>query len=175
MIPLKTWAVRLIASRLLRLVTRRRLLAVAGAGMVAMPIAMTTADSGYVGELVRVIDADTQVYAVSIWPGLTQEIAIRVRGIDTPEMRRPDRTCPDDGVAEKQLAMQATEQVSDWIKIGEAVWLDNVSLGKYAGRAVADVEFQEGSEMVQLAERLIALGYAKRYDGGRRPSWCGHD
>ena len=130
----------------------------------AVPVLTTQ----YVGVLDRIIDADTQVYRVAIWPGLAQQIAIRIDGIDTPEKLRPAK-CDDGGAAEKALAIEATLYVAERIQPGEEVLLRDVSLGKFAGRALAEIRLADGRSLGAL---LIGEGYAVAYDGGTKTDWC---
>ncbi|WP_428413098.1 thermonuclease family protein [Pararhizobium sp.] len=141
---------------------------VAGLAVAAPIAALPALTTQYVAVLERIIDADTQVYQVGIWPGLTQEIAIRIDGIDTPEKRRP-ANCSDGGAAEKALAEEATEYVSDLIQPGAQVLLLDVSLGKFAGRALAQIRLVDGRDLGAL---LIDEGYAVAYDGGTKTDWC---
>ena len=143
--------------------------AAAGGLALALVASPTAFVSSYQAEVLRIVDADTLKMRVMIWPGWRQEIAIRLAGIDTPEKRRPDRKCSDGGVAEKAHAFKAAALVADLVQVGDVLEIRNVSLGKYAGRAIADVVLTGGNS---LAEILWLQGFAVRYDGGRRPSWC---
>lgn len=65
----------------------------------------TTVFSGpYEAEIIRIIDGDTVDVSVALWPGLWAEYSVRVKGIDAPELFRPD--CE----AEKIWAIEAREQ-----------------------------------------------------------------
>ncbi len=94
------------------------------------------------------------------WPGMTIRTAVRVNGIDTPEIRG---LCD----AETKLAKQARDFVV--ATVGDHVQLTNVTLGKYAGRIIADVALADGQSLAGL---LITEGLGRDYDGGTRLGWC---
>ena len=93
------------------------------------------------------------------WPGLTARTAVRVDGVDTPEIRG---MCQ----AEKDMAVRARDFVR--ATVGAQVQLTSVRLGKYAGRVVADV-WVDGRK---LSDLLIAENLGRPYHGGRREVWC---
>ena len=109
--------------------------------------------------VLSVYDGDTITVEARIWPGLTWKGGVRVRGVDTPEIRGK---C----AAEKAAAIAARDFVR--AAVGDAVILAGVARGKYAGRVVADVVLSDGRD---LATVLIEAGYAP-YEGGRRREWC---
>lgn len=108
----------------------------------------------------KVIDGDTLKLTVALWPGLNQSISLRLDGIDTPEKRGS----PD---CEKVLAKKATEFTREFVRAGKVV-VSDVSLGKYAGRALGSVAV-DGKDLVKA---LIQAGHGRAYDGGKRGSWC---
>ncbi len=79
------------------------------------------------------------------WPGLEAKASVRVKGVDTPEIRGK---CE----AENQKAREARDFVKSLI-LGEVVFLEHVKHGKYAGRVFADVKLEGGGS---LAEQIIA-------------------
>ncbi|WP_428407615.1 thermonuclease family protein [Hyphococcus sp.] len=107
----------------------------------------------------RVIDGDTVKMRVAIW--LDQEIlvAVRLAGVDAPELFRPK--CE----AERALALEAKSFAEDFLQSGEA-YLSGIAQGKYAGRVVAHVETAGGD----LGNALVEAGLAAR---GGKGSWCG--
>ena len=116
----------------------------------------------YPATVTSVYDGDTLRADVRVWPGATLDTGVRIRGIDTPELRGK---CE----AEKELARQAREIARQWVKdAGRVVVLRNVKRGKYAGRVVADVVSSDES----LADVLLRNGVARRYGGGKREGWC---
>ena len=110
----------------------------------------------------RVIDGDTVKVEARLWPGIVAQSNVRVRGVDTPEIRRAQ--C---GEYERQRGRAARDFVRGII--GKNVWLINVDKGKYAGRVVASVWLADGRDLATL---LIATGHGRPYRGGRRPKWC---
>ena len=108
----------------------------------------------------RVIDGDTMTVDAAPWPGVTIRAAVRVDGIDAPEIRG---RCQ----AEKDLAIRARDFVR--AAVGETVQLSDIRHGKYAGRVVAQVETADGADLAML---LIDAGLGRAYDGGARTEWC---
>lgn len=107
--------------------------------------------------VVRVVDGDTLVVRAVIWVGQEVETAIRVEGIDAPEMRGP---CSGVGLrAQERLAELAAG----------AVWLRDVRPDKYGGRMRARVEDAAGTD---LGHAMMAAGLARPYDGHRPAGWC---
>ena len=114
-------------------------------------------------ELVRVIDGDTIQVRALIWPGHTVETRVRVRGIDTPETRRPD--CE----AEREAGQAATAFTEAWLTRDPAeagLSLYEIDLGSFAGRVVAAIQ-RDGED---LAAALVSAGLAVRY--GEEGPWC---
>ncbi len=104
-------------------------------------------------------DGDT--FAVTV-PGLPDELArvsVRVRGVDTPEIKG---ACE----AEKAAAVRAREFTAAWVSAG--VQICRPEWGKYGGRVVADVV----QESRNLAQDLIVRGLGREYNGGSRKGWC---
>ena len=114
---------------------------------------------GYQGEVAY--DADTIYISM---PGLTEEltaISVRVRGVDTPEIRGK---CED----EQQKAREGRHFVLQLLGSATSVRFCSPKWGKYGGRVIADV-FIDGEN---LAELLISKGLGRAYAGGRRQGWC---
>ena len=111
---------------------------------------------------VRNYDGDTITFNLpNLHPIIGKKIAIRVNGIDTPEIRgKCDK--------EKYDAKQVQGMVEEFLKDAERIDLKNMGRGKYF-RIVADV-YADGEN---LAEALIDSGMAVKYDGGKKnTSWC---
>ncbi len=117
-------------------------------------------------ELIEVIDGDTVRVRVRIWLGQDLQTDVRLRGIDTPELRT---SCD----AERVVAAFARAQLVELLAVAEAVTLHNVERGKFAGRVVADVWAGDGRAVAPL---MIATGLARPYEeGARRAPWCDDD
>jgi endonuclease YncB( thermonuclease family) len=112
------------------------------------------------GVVVRVIDGDTLEFVAHVWLGLNLTTGVRVRGIDTPEIRG---AC----AREKDLAAKATRRLSELATGG--VRIANIADDKYFGRVVADVTTLNGTD---VKTAMIASGLARPYDGGSRQPWC---
>ena len=114
----------------------------------------------HVSSIARVYDGDTITVNIDQWPPIVgQAISIRVRGVDTPEIRGKCQ-------AEKDLARRAKSYTAAAVKYGQ-VTLKNLERGKYF-RIVADVEVNGKP----LAAALISQGLGRPYDGGKRKGWC---
>ncbi|MEM1370588.1 MAG: hypothetical protein AAGG72_00010 [Pseudomonadota bacterium] len=146
-------------------------------GAVAIAGAIATADASfntsYQAEVIRVIDGDTVEVSVELIPGLAQVVDVRERNLDTPEKRRGRFGAQCEAEREKGLAV--SKLVGDLLPPGTIIGVENVGLGKYAGRWVGDIKFQlEGeAEALDLGDWLIGQGLAVAYDGGTKQKvWC---
>ncbi|MGB0750188.1 MAG: thermonuclease family protein [Magnetospiraceae bacterium] len=108
----------------------------------------------------RVYDGDTFTADATPWPKVTIRVSVRLRGVDTPELRGK---CE----AEKAKARAARDALKELLQ-SAPVTITNIERGKYAGRVVADVWAGD----VNAAEVLIAEGLGRPYDGGKRVGWC---
>jgi len=108
-------------------------------------------------------DGDT-IYVLI--PGLPHEIAkmsVRVRGVDTPEIRGK---CP----MEKELANKARDYARHSLKQERKVEFCEPEWGRYGGRVVTSVRIDGRA----LDQELINNGLARAYDGKtKRAPWCG--
>lgn len=112
-------------------------------------------------QVLRVIDGDTVSVRVQVWLGQHVETTVRLTGIDAPELRGK---C----AREQELAKAAQAALGDLLR-ENAVELYDIRAGKYGGRVLATARTSDGAD---IATALIARGLARRYDGGRRISWC---
>ena len=110
--------------------------------------------------VVSVYDGDTFTADAMPWPGITVRTAVRVDGVDTPEIRGECQAERDKAVEAREFAEAA---------LGEAVHLVDVRHGKYAGRVVAHV-LVNGEDLAAL---IIEAGLGRPYEGGAREGWCG--
>lgn len=130
--------------------------------LLAGPAAAGEAIPGPVAaEVVRVVDGDTVAVKAHVWPGTTVDVLVRLRGIDTPEIKGK---C----AFERDRAQAAKAELERMVASGR-VLLKDVSHDKYGGRAVARVESDGGAD---LADQLVALKLAHPYDGGTKQGWC---
>lgn len=152
---------------------KKSLAAVLAAGAVVVSVGGVHLNSAYEGRVVRIIDADTQEITIDLVAGLSLVRSVRALGIDTPEKRRPDKSCSDGGIGEKQLGEIASQYVSHILPIGSPVRITDISEGKFAGRVLGNVWFKSADgEWLSLSQDLINQGYAKEYWGGKKESWC---
>lgn len=113
-------------------------------------------------EVDYVYDGDTMRVMAEPWPDVFVNVLVRVRGIDTPELRGG---CPD----EQLRAREARDFTAELVEVaGGVVELTRVGDDKYYGRVVADVSAGGRS----VAEELLASGMARPYGGGTREGWC---
>lgn len=107
--------------------------------------------------IVRVIDGDTLVVNLPCDIDLIcSNVPLRVMHIDTPEIRGKCHK-------EKQLAQQAKAITSSMFKEGSTIIIASAKRDKFY-RILADVP--------ALSKRLIDEGFARRYEGGVKSSWC---
>jgi endonuclease YncB( thermonuclease family) len=120
-----------------------------------------TLRSGHAAEVLRVLDGDTFEARVQLWPGLAITTRVRLRGIDTPELKA---RCEH----ERERAEVARDALYRILAQGD-VGVAHVTLDKYGGRVVADASTRLTAD---VAGALVAAGAARRYAGGRRDGWC---
>ena len=114
-----------------------------------------------VSKVISVYDGDTfRVNIDSLPPIVGRNIAIRVNGIDTPEIRGKCQY-------EKGLAIKARDFVRAKLANAKEITLTNLQRGKYF-RVVANVLI----DGVSLERELLDDELAYAYDGGKKLSWC---
>ena len=128
--------------------------------MIALLVLLLTFNI-YEARVVRVIDGDTIITVVSVWIDLEQTAVIRIRGVDTPELKGK---CE----AEKNLAVRAKEFTASLLRDSK-IKLSNVRNDKFGGRYDADVALGDGRSVADL---LVQAGLARKYFGGKRQGWC---
>ena len=107
-------------------------------------------------------DGDTLRGDVNIWPDLSVDAAIRVAGVDTPELKA---SLP----CERALAVTAKKFTDTWILKNHPITISRIKPDKFSGRYDAVVT---GSTGDSLAGALIAAGIGRPYSGGARQAWC---
>jgi len=122
----------------------------------------------YFAHVTKITDSDTYGVLVHSWPGESKTTAVRVYGIDTPEKFRPK--CD----LEKQKALEATKFVEDRVKVGSVIELTDVFFGKFAGRIVAKVKYENfKGEFQNVGNDLIKAQFAVPYFGKAKvKDWC---
>lgn len=108
-------------------------------------------------------DGDTFTASIEVWPApqMTSLVRVRIKGIDTPEIRGACET-------DKAGAIRAREALSGIIAAG-SVWLSSVEDDPYPGRVDACVYDSAGRS---VGDRLIDLGVAKPMGKKRVGGWC---
>ncbi len=115
-----------------------------------------------IDEVTSIYDGDTFRVNINSYPGIIgQKMAIRVNGIDTPELRAKCNK-------EKLLAREAKKLTVSTLRASKIIELRNLQRGKYF-RIVADVYVDDKS----LGDILIRNKLAVKYDGGTKvKDWC---
>ena len=134
-----------------------------GAGLFIAPIDSWSREQSIIAgpveaQVIRVVDGDTLLVEARPWPQQRIEVYVRLRGIDTPELRA-------DCAQSRNAALQAKKLLAELASENPTLWLRDISGDKYFGRIVANVTFEGG---VNPAEALLFGGYAKTYNGGRK-------
>lgn len=107
--------------------------------------------------IVKVRDGDTFVIDIPNIPDVFgKNIAVRIRGIDTPE--KTDKR--------KEIKALAKEELEKLFNNGNNIVLYNLGRDKYF-RLLASVKVDN----VDVAEYLIKKRLAKRYNGGTKDAW----
>ena len=107
--------------------------------------------------VVKVRDGDTFIINIPNIPDVFgKEIAVRIRGIDTPELN-------DKREEIRKISIQAKEELEKLLTSGEKIILYNLGRDKYF-RLLASVKVDN----VDIAEHMIKKGLAKEYDEGKK-------
>lgn len=112
---------------------------------------------------VKNYDADTITVDIpGLHPLIGKSMNIRVKGVDTPEIRTKDK-------CEKEKGRHAKKLVTNLLKKAKRIDLKNIERGKYF-RIVADVFFDDKD----LTHYLVKNGLGYPYDGGtkQKVDWC---
>ncbi len=119
--------------------------------------------NGYQAKILSVYDGDTFTAEIYSWLQTSVQARVRIRGIDTAEIRGKCDT-------EKQQAQKAKAHLLKLLPIGSIVTLNHVELGTYAGRIIADVS----TDTVQdVGKQMITDKLARPYNvRAGRQSWC---
>ena len=110
----------------------------------------------YAAKCVKVIDGDTLDLDIDLGFHVIIRQRVRLRGIDTPELRGPD----------KARAEKARDEVACYaMDVDLIIRTERDKTDKY-GRMLADVWVDE--LVTSLSDHLVGRGLARRYDGGKR-------
>lgn len=122
-----------------------------------------TIEGPVVARVLKVIDGDTILVSAEPWPQQSIEVAVRLRGIDAPEIHSK---C----VAERKAAQEASRVLQELALNSRNLQLAEISGDKYFGRIVADVYLEDGRNPAHV---LLNKGLVTEYDGGKkRPFAC---
>lgn len=114
-------------------------------------------------EFIRNYDGDTITVSIhDLHPLIGKNIPVRVKGIDTAEIKTLDH-------CERQASRTARKLVNNILKHSKRIDLLNVERDKYF-RILADV----AADGKLVSEILIRQKLAVAYDGGKKikPNWC---
>ncbi len=110
--------------------------------------------------VVKVVDGDTFRARIEISPDFRVSTRVRLRGVDAPEMRA---SCE-----EERIGAKAARRALRAILAEGGVIIRDLGEDRY-GRLLGTVTTRATPD---VSEALIAKGVARRYEGGRRESWC---
>jgi len=108
----------------------------------------------------RVVDGDTVYVTVDLGFFLTATMNLRLRGVNTPELRGPQRP----------RGLEVKAFVQEKLPVGKRVVINSYKIGKY-GRYIADVFYHDTStdwqeilaEGIHLNQELLDRGMAEPY------------
>lgn len=114
-----------------------------------------------VSKVTSIYDGDTFRADIKGYPPIVgKRMSIRIRGIDTPEIKSHCKK-------EKLLARSAKKLTVLLLRGAKHIELKNIKRGKYF-RLIADVYVDNTS----IADELMKKGYAVKYSGGHKINWC---
>ena len=118
-------------------------------------------ESYTIEKIISVYDGDTFRADIRGLPDIIgKNIAIRILGIDTPEIRGK---CEE----EKIVAIKARDFSRKALFNAKTITLKNLKRDKYF-RLLADVYFDD----IDLANALLVNNFAVKYSGKKKSSWC---
>ena len=110
--------------------------------------------------VVSVYDGDTFTCDIDgLHPLIGERIGVRIKGIDTPEIN-------DQRPHIKSKAIQAQRHLQKRLLTANKIELKSPERDKYF-RVIADVFVDD----VSMGREMLAKGFAKAYDGGKKSSW----
>ena len=117
----------------------------------------------YAWRVLGVKDGDTLTVDLPGLPAPLNPVAVRLRGVDTPESGGRAKC-----TLERTMAARATGFTRAAIAAARSIEFGAPTWDKYGGRIDAEV-WVDGQ---LLSGRLIEAGLARPYDGGKRKGWC---
>lgn len=108
----------------------------------------------YSALVVQVLDGDTVRVELDLGLRIHSTQAVRVAGVDCPEVST-------------EAGRAARAYVRDLLPVGSPVTVRTQKPDKY-GRVLGSITYDQDGVLHDLAEQLIAEGYAQPYDGGAR-------
>ena len=122
----------------------------------------------YPAEVVGHVDGDTVAVQVHVWPAanlVIPRVLVRLRGIDTPELRQA--ACE----AERTAGRQAAARLAALLPPGRRVVLENPTSDAYAGRVVGDLRLAGAA--ATLSHQMVQEGWAVPMPNPKRSTpWC---
>jgi endonuclease YncB( thermonuclease family) len=115
----------------------------------------------YPAEVLRIADGDTFEARVQVWPGLAITTKVRLRDIDTPELKA---RCTQERVRAEAARARLTAILAEG-----GVELSRVGLDKFGGRIGAAASTRSTPD---VSAALLQAGLGRHYSGGRREGWC---
>lgn len=107
--------------------------------------------------IIKVRDGDTFMIDIPNIPDVFgKNIAVRIRGIDTPELN-------DSREEIRKISIQAKEELERLLLNAKEITLCNLGRDKYF-RLLASVKVDN----IDVSEYLIKKGLAKKYNGGKK-------
>lgn len=132
-----------------------------GAFFFAMALSAAEFGTATVASVRTIYDGDTFRVNIGDWPAVVGEsMPVRIKGIDTPELRGKCQS-------EKDAARVAKQFSVGRLREGKFIELRFIERDKYF-RLLAEVWI----DGVSLGEQLLNAGFAVPYDGGKKRVWC---
>ncbi len=129
--------------------------------MLFSPLALS-ASYNYDATIIRIIDGDTFVARINIFPRLEAIYSVRILSIQAPEL---SAKCPQ----EKQLAIQAKARLQELLPVESKVQLKHVNKLDSFGRVLAHVHRDKYGD---IANWLIKENHAVPSAKGKKHHWC---
>ncbi|MCU8071008.1 thermonuclease family protein [Shewanella sp. SM32] len=120
-----------------------------------------TQESVTVSTLISIYDGDSFTVNVDEWPPiLGQKITIRIKGVDTPELRGKCKK-------EVEMARLAKQFTVSKLRESKTIRLTGIERDKYF-RILADVSL----DGIDLGRLLLEAKLAVPYTGAKKLEWC---